>query len=352
MTQPVMIDIFAGAGGLSLGLENAGFDLLAAIESDPRHAATHRRNFPHCRLVEADVVSLAPEQLVAIVPELSGGLDLLAGGPPCQGFSVMGRRRAEDPRNDLLGEFARLVEELRPRAFLMENVPGLLSDRYGAIFAALCKRLRSAGYRVAEPLVLDARSFGVPQRRKRVFLLGVRGQAKMPGLPTITPEPPPTVWDAISDLPEVDDFPELDRCDEYAGDLGAPSAYADDLRFSEAAPLSGCLRPRHSPEVRARFAATAPGTREPISRFDRLRSDGVAVTLRAGTTREYGKHMAPRPIHPVTPRCITVREGARLHSFPDNFRFDPTRWHGSMEIGNAVPPKLAEALGRALLAAL
>lgn len=350
--RPIAVDLFAGAGGLSLGLQLAGFDVAAAIEFDPHHAETHRRNFPNCVVVERDAAKVTATQLFEAQPRLRSGIDLVAGGPPCQGFSVMGLRKATDPRNGLIGEFARLVIELNPKTFVMENVPGILAPKYRTRLNRALARLRRAGYRVAEPIVLDASDYGVPQRRKRVFIIGARGRTKLPVLPPPKATRSPTVWDALRDLPDVEAHEALAVDDVYKGRLGRPSEYATALRVKRNVGLTGCLRPTHSHDVLVRFAATLPGSREPISRFERLAKDGVAGTLRAGTTYERGKYMAPRPIHPVQDRCITVREAARLHSFPDSFAFHPTRWHGFREVGNSVPPNLARAVGAAVLQVL
>lgn len=217
--------------------------------------------------------------------------------------------------------------------------------------------MSDGGYTLVEPIeVLDAADFGVPQRRKRVFILGGRKGLELPRYP-MSKGRPPTVWQAIGDLAVVEQCTSLEDADVYVGKLGKPSRYAQVMRGLERDPedcssrsvphssrLSGFRRTLHSTEVRRRFRKCPPGQTDPISRFIRLEKSGLSSTLRAGTGVERGSFMAPRPIHPVFPRCICLREAARLHSFPDWFAFHPAKWHGFMQIGNSVPPRLARAV--------
>jgi DNA (cytosine-5)-methyltransferase 1 len=248
----------------------------------------------------------------------------------------------------------------------MENVAGLMSGGARAFLDSFLRRVKRAGYDVVEPVAtLDASDFGVPQRRKRVFVLGAKRGEGLPEYPQRNGQSAPTVWDAIGDLPNVDDFPELLETDFFEGALGTPSRYAAILRGERkngrdlSRPprekrdgLSGCARTRHQPKTVKRFARTRPGTTEPVSRFYRLPKDGVSTALRAGTGPDRGSFMAPRPIHPVHARCITVREGARLHSFPDWMEFDATKWHGFRQVGNAVPPALGRFVAGQIAAAI
>ena len=172
--RPTAIDLFCGAGGMSLGFEQAGFDVLLGVDRDGHHIAVHHRNFPHGKTLCASLADLHAGDLLDAIgarPEI----DLVFGGPPCQGFSHMGLRDAHDPRNTLVDHFARLVAEIQPRAFVMENVPGMRSGATKAVLDRATTLLQGVGYRIAEPVrVLDAGDFGVPQKRKRLFLLGVR----------------------------------------------------------------------------------------------------------------------------------------------------------------------------------
>ncbi len=369
--QPVALDLFCGAGGLSLGFEQAGFDVRAAFDVEERHVATYRANFPHAQAFQTDLSSASAGELRAAAQVGDREIDVLFGGPPCQGFSVGGIRLHDDSRNGLLVHFARLVGEICPRYFVVENVEGLLLKHAKPTLSSFIQQVKRAGYEVIEPLrALDASDFGVPQRRRRAFILGHRSGERRPRYPEPSPLVDlsgrpyfPSVWDALADLPQLDGSqPEQFERDEYVGALGAPSHYASQLRRRRTnarepvdaglsqlistgnSVLSGCLLTRHTRETVKRFIATPPGGVEPVSRYHRLEMHSVARTLRAGTDREHGKHTAPRPIHPTLPRCITTREAARLHSFPDWFVFHPTRWHGFRQIGNSVPPLLGRAV--------
>ncbi|MFO8014555.1 MAG: DNA cytosine methyltransferase [Phycisphaerae bacterium] len=356
-TRPTAIDLFCGVGGMSLGFEQAGFDVVAAFDSDDRNVRAYARNFPHASTHRVDLRKTSGDELREMAGLGKCTVDVLIGGPPCQGFSLMGKRDPQDPRSSLLYDFARLVRQIEPRYFVMENVAGLMSGTARAFLDSFLRRVKRAGYDVVEPVAtLDAFDFGVPQRRKRVFVLGAKRGEEHPEYPKRNgdAESCPTVWDAIGDLPNVDDFPELLETDVFEGPLGGPSRYAAILRgerkngrhrsrppAGKQVGLSGCARTRHQAKTVKRFANTKPGTTEPVSRFYRLPKDGVSTALRAGTGPDRGSFMAPRPIHPMHPRCITVREGARLHSFPDWMQFDATKWRGFRQVGNAVPATLA-----------
>jgi DNA (cytosine-5)-methyltransferase 1 len=195
-------------------------------------------------------------------------------------------------------------------------------------------------------LHLDAADFGVPQRRKRVFVLGCRDGEYLPVYPTARKERV-TVSAALDDL-KIVNRARLSDGDSYSGPLGKPSPYSQELRRpqgrSKPKALTGFARTEHSDEVVERFKQVKQGGVDAVSRFIRLDPKSVSPTLRAGTGPENGSFMAPRPIHPDYPRCITVREAARLHSFPDWFEFHETKWHGFMQVGNSVPPALARAV--------
>lgn len=365
-SRPIAVDLFCGAGGMSLGFEKAGFTIVTAVDQDPIHARTYQGNFPACHTLTKDVADLCGEEICEAAGILREEIDVVIGGPPCQGFSMMGKRQKDDPRNLLLYEFGRIIAEMQPRFWVMENVEGLMMGTARPIMFSFLRRLKKAGYAIVEPIqALDAKDFGVPQRRKRVFIFGYRRSLPAPSYPEPRVDAPsknkiprPTVWDAISDLYLLDDYDELLREDTYGGELGVGSEYSKTLRGEIDDPcdhssrrdlrskvLTGCRRSLHTKETIRRFTKTAPGNYEPISRFYRLTKNGMSNVLRAGTGRLYGAFTAPRPIHPVAPRCITVREAARLHSFPDWFHFDPTIWHGFRQVGNAVPPLLARAVG-------
>lgn len=385
--RPIAVDLFAGAGGLALGFEQAGFDIAAAVEFDPVHAAIHELNFPETKVICGDVKDVTGKQIREAAGLGARDIDVLIGGPPCQGFSLIGHRVLEDPRNSLVFHFLRVVTELKPRMFVMENVPGMATGAHCDLLHELIEQCKKAGYQVRMPYrTLNARSYGVPQDRERLFLLGARKGEKLPEYPSPTHrirgtrgnatlvtldlelgDLPmcPSVGDALGDLPNIDDDDSLFETDllqvklkggsEYArrlrGDIPDPSDFSPP-READSKQMSGFLRAAHTDLSKSRFAETKQGQTEPISRFFKLALDGTCNTLRAGTASERGAFTAPRPIHPVFPRCITVREAARLHSYPDWFRFHRTIWHGFRQIGNSVPPLLGRAVGGSIMKAL
>jgi DNA (cytosine-5)-methyltransferase 1 len=371
--RPVGVDLFAGAGGMSLGFEQAGFDVAAAVEYDPVHCATHEFNFPNCATICRSVADIDATYIRGASRIGDAGVDAVFGGAPCQGFSLIGKRALDDARNALVYHFVRLVVELRAKYFVFENVRGLTIGEHRRFLEEIIAEFRGNGYRVVEDYcVLNAAHYGVPQDRHRLFLLGARKGCRLPEYPERThrapsadgPEPgdlflreTPTVWDALLDLPEADDYDELLERDHVRVRFKSPSDYATPLRGIErdsadlsiprlfdANLLTSSLRTIHTELSRQRFARTRHGETEPVSRFRKLDPKGICNTLRAGTASDRGAFTSPRPIHPFSPRCITVREAARLHSYPDWFRFHVTKWHGFRQIGNSVPPLLARAV--------
>lgn len=363
--RPIGIDLFAGAGGLSLGFERAGFDVVAAVEIDPIHCAVHKFNFPRTATICKSVIDLDGDDIRSRAGIGAGDIDVVFGGAPCQGFSMIGKRALDDPRNELVHHFVRLVLELRPRYFVFENVKGLTIRPHKRFLQEIIEAFGADGtYRVVKDYrVLNAADFGVPQDRRRLFLLGARKGFAPPTYPEERRRV--TVAEAINDLPEVEEFPELMERDWVPAKYKTSSSYAKRLRGLATDPsdfsyrrefdrhiLTSSLRTHHTPLSQSRFAATPNGETEPVSRFHKLDPNSVCNTLRAGTNTDRGAFTSPRPIHPYTPRCITVREAARLHSYPDWFRFHVTKWHGFRQIGNSVPPLLAQAVAERIVVAL
>ncbi|WP_439671223.1 Type II methyltransferase M-XorII [Cupriavidus necator] len=365
MRRPIGIDLFAGAGGLSLGFEQAGFDIAAAVEIDPIHCATHEYNFPKTKTICASVVDLSGSEIRLLSGLNDTEIDVLFGGAPCQGFSMIGKRALDDQRNQLVFHYVRLVRELQPKYCVFENVKGLTLGKHAQFLTELIEALENAGYNVLTPYkVLNASNFGVPQSRERLFLMAARNDQAMPEYPNEIAARV-TVRDAIADLPDADQFTALQATDSVRVEWITESIYARRLRGMEVDDtdysytrlfdpniLTCSLITEHTEASKARFLATLPGRTEKISRFLRLDPDGLCNTLRAGTDSARGAHTSPRPIHPVYPRVLTVREAARLHSYPDWFRTHVTKWHGFRQIGNSVPPKLGRAVASAIMSAL
>lgn len=377
--RPIGIDLFAGAGGLSLGFEQAGFDVAAAVEIDPVHCAAHAYNFPSNRVIPRSVAELSALEIRSAAGIGHSEIDCVFGGAPCQGFSMIGQRALDDPRNKLVLEFVRVVRDLEARTFVFENVKGLTQGKHRGFLDELVAAFDAAGYVVRAPWrVLNAADYGTPQSRDRLILLGARKGESVPEYPqastNMAGKPPkfqdlpfgPSCHDALGDLPDVDLFPELNSRDFVRfTEYGVYSNYVKELRCEadnawhngykriwKHSQLTSSARTAHTDISRRRFAETSPGGVEPISRFFKLPPDGVANTLRAGTDSARGAFTSPRPIHYKYPRCVTVREMARLHGFPDWFRFNATKWHGARQIGNAVPPPLARAVAAMVCRAL
>lgn len=379
MARPLGIDLFAGAGGLSLGFEQAGFDVVAAVEIDPVHCAVHKFNFPDCAVIARSVVGLTAAEIRSSANIGLRNVDVVFGGAPCQGFSMIGQRILDDPRNHLVREFVRIVKDLRASYFVFENVKGLTVGKHRRFLEELIALFDEAGYDVRLPWkVLDAADYGVPQHRERLILFGARKGLPLSAYPAATTRPAdrpgpaelpqgPTAQDALDDLPDAEAFAALLASDEvrtrkawkatgaYASALRGLDNAADDFghpRRWDPALLTSSARTHHTAISRRRFSETKPGTVEPISRFYRLAPDGLSNTLRAGTDAARGAFTSPRPIHYAHARCVTVREMARLHGFPDWFRFNETKWHGARQIGNSVPPPLGRAVAGQVMQAL
>jgi DNA (cytosine-5)-methyltransferase 1 len=378
--RPIAIDLFSGCGGMSLGLEAAGFDIAASVEIDPVHALVHHYNFPYGVTLCRDISEISSRDLLKAIAlkGFSSNIDLIAGGPPCQGFSHMGKRQLDDPRNKLVFEYLRIVLEIQPKYFIFENVPGIVTGDHKYFLTELIALIEENNYSLVKPIrVLDAAAYGAPQNRKRLILIGYRNDVTAPIYPLATHgnlhgayKPPNefgvqplhkhhTVSDAIADLSEIPVFIGCDR--------GIAAARLDYSRFrtsfdiqpkqdygfchqrSQKNIIWGHLGSKHTAQTIQRFTQTIPGKIEQVSRFLKLSPDGLSNTLRAGTARNKGAHTAPRPIHYLMPRCISIREAARLHTFPDWFEFHRTIWHGFREIGNAVIPLMAKFLGMSII---
>ena len=358
-----------------MGFEASGCDVVAAVELDPVHCAVHKFNFPLCHVFCEGISGVKADA----VGEMLGAreLDVIVGGPPCQGFSQIGYRQLEDPRNRLVFEYCRLVQQLRPKYFVFENVPGMTLGAHHAFVEELLNEFEAMGYCVASPLrVLDALEYGVPQSRKRFIILGHRKDCPPLEYPAQTHN------GAQGQLSLFDALPARVVAEDAIGDLETHEAftrhdsglqpeglsyegYRFALAFEKAGKFALCdsrtfvrravwghLSSQHSELSIERFSSTPPGSTELVSRFFKLHRRLPCNTLRAGTDTARGAHTAARPIHYELPRCITIREGMRLHSYPDWFQLHRTVWHGFRQLGNSVAPLFAKALGDAIVTAL
>ncbi|RUT43730.1 DNA cytosine methyltransferase [Paenibacillus anaericanus] len=392
--KPVAIDLFSGAGGLTLGFEMAGFTVKAAVEIDNHACEAHKINFPNCEVIKEDI-SLVNKEKIQKTVGLDNEIEVVFGGPPCQGFSMAGRRASDDIRNELLNEFSRIVMDIKPKFFVMENVKGLISYKAGETLNQFLKSV-SELYSIITPIkVLNAADFGVPQNRERVFILGTRKDIEcelMYPQPThIRPKDNrfiynpnfvnhsslermdnmnfcPTVSDAIGDLPNPDLYEELIEgdCVRYRNEgVLYTSNYAQIMKGLVKDPndkstirpdwdsniITNYKRTMHEQRIREEFTNLIQGEVH-RSRRKKLNADGLSPTIRAGTKSDKGSYTALRSIHYEQPRVITVREAARLMSFPDWMYFHPTKWHGFRLVGNAVPPLMAREVALQIIKAM
>lgn len=362
--MPKIIDLFAGAGGLSLGAARAGFGIAAAVELDPFAIETHSKNFPNTVHISEDVASLTGERLFLLTGLKKGEIDGIIGGPPCQGFSYMGKRDVEDTRNDLFGHFFRLVSEMCPSFFVAENVPGILDSKYDAVRNNAFSRIDDR-YVLLPPIEVKANHYGAPTTRTRIFFIGYDPKRFRTDLNASDFLPPADVelivvktalkglhqtidpnwlseeqgWRPITSLADGRFFERISNT--VPKGVGDPASL---VRYLEKNQVSGCMGTRHSEDVEKRYEALAYGEADKISKAVRLNPDGYCPTLRAGTAKDKGSYQAVRPIHFKKPRVITPREAARLQGFPDWFVFHRTKWHSFRQIGNSVSPIVSELL--------
>lgn len=337
------IDFFCGTGGFSRGAHAAGFEVAAAYDIDPILTYSHSKNFPNTKLHLKDIGSLKASEVIS---DAGGNIDLIFGGPPCQGFSSIGRRNKNDPRRTLLQSFFQLVGDIAPSAFVMENVLGLgFHDAAPELELALARLPK--GYKIIGPAVLDAADFGAATKRKRLFLIGYDPH-RCDGF-SLTDihakkKKAVTVAEAIADLKSAKELPSEGNFDLLKIDGRKKLSEYAKLLASPDRVFTGDMRTAHTPNVIERFRRVQQGETDKIGRHPRLAWGGQCPTLRAGTGSDMGSYQSVRPIHPSEDRVITVREAARLQGFPDRHLFHPTIWHSFRMIGNSVSPIIAEAI--------
>jgi len=380
-----LIDMFAAPGGLSLGFRMAGFRLLAAIDNNENGIKTLSHNFSDSLIFSKDIQELYGEWLLDKVSMSRGDVDVLAGSPPCQGFSTVGRVKIaslvkkgiwklengnpqliDDPRNLLYKEFIRIVKEVEPKFFVMENVHGMRSYRNGNLMKEILNEFKHIGY-IVDYRVLNAAEYGVPQQRKRIFFIGNRL-----GMPNPFPEKTHdmcttreecssdyivsrnavTVWEAIGDMPSL----KAGEGDEVTDYNHPPNSQYQVWSRERSSKVFNHVARSHRQRDLDTFNAMKPGDkwknldpryknlygyRDDIfhDKFKRLWKDNPSWTVTAHLHKDGYVY-----IHPTQPRTITVREAARLQSFPDRFRFMGARTHQFKQVGNAVPPLLAKAV--------
>jgi DNA (cytosine-5)-methyltransferase 1 len=340
------IDAFAGAGGLSYGLTQAGFEVRAAFDFNEKAVETYRKNLGN-HILHRNVFDLSGTELLQLAQIKRGDCSLLAGGPPCQGFSIQRRGKDEDDRNKLVLEYFRILNEINPRFFLMENVVGILSKRGKYFLNYLIREAEKLGYR-CNVKVLNAADYGVPQLRERVFVVGERldeGKAyfKFPE-PTHDKESWVTVKEALKGLPSppISGVSHPDYDNHYRE---RNLSELNRLRISFVPPGKG--REFIPEELQLPCHRNNKNHRH-LDVYGRLSWDQPSVTL----TARFDSFTRGKFAHPEEHRSITLREGARIQTFPDSFTFVGNREQVAMQIGNAVPPLIGMILGNSIKEAL
>ncbi len=337
----LVVSLFCGLGGLDLGFDAIGdFEVAVAIDNDPKVLSIYRINFPNtitlCRDIKHVTASEIRDCIRAKYKDWDGEIAAVIGSPPCQGFSIGGLQNVNDARSLLVISFINLVVELNPTLFVMENVPAIEWKKYLHITGNVKARIEEH-YKLSKWL-LDATDYGVPQKRSRAIWVGSN---RHDFLPPPCSDKKYTVFDAIADLSDIPINPQTDLWT-----LTKPSSYASFLHETFPSQwmllnrIDGCRSTVHTEATQQKYAATVPGGKEPTTWARRLSRDGFCPTLRAGS----GNRTAGRPIHYEHARVITVREAARLHSFPDWFSFGDSKLAAHKAIGNSVPPLLARAI--------
>lgn len=367
-SKPTAISLFAGAGGCSLGFKQAGYDIRLATDHDADAVRTYRQNFPDTVCEERDIGEWTTDELLSRAGLRVGEVDILLGGPPCQGFSSAGVKAGDDPRNSLLKHYVRILEQMRPKWFVMENVEGLLTNAGGTHVRDAVTTFLEAGYSVNLEKIY-AQGYGVPQRRKRVVIVGNRlgFEFAFPEHVTrfsgsIFRKGDVTFSCALSDLPPPSLEPDkrLKYSRQPGNELEAwlrgsatqvSDHYVPELEGLQLERVRG-LQPgqtmkdlpehlQHESFKRRAFRRVMDGT--PVERrggaphgLKRLFADEPSLTITSAATREF--------IHPTEDRLLSLRECARLQTFPDDFEFAGSAGSRIQQIGNAIPPLLARTL--------
>lgn len=376
------IDLFCGAGGGTLGLVNGGFDILLSSDISRACEKTHIHNFPGTPFIRRDIHDVSSEEIKDVTGLEQGDLDLLFGGPPCQGFSIIGARRVDDPRNGLFREFMRIAKALAPKVIVIENVPGLATLKKGEVLSEVGLAFADAGYKVTGAELVAAQ-YGVPQMRWRYIFIGWRDDLDIQhaGFPqpnhgtsgigdllpnrTITDDEQKgflRTSDAISDLPEIGPG---EKGEAY---MSTPKGeYQKAMRWGLSGELWNHYAPAMSEKNLQRIRHLQPGQDWRDLPYELL-PDGMKRALRKDHTRRYRRMTwegVPRSIitrfrdpksgeytHPDQNRTISIREAARIQSFPDWFKFEGTNSEQYDQVGNAVPTLLARAIALELTGVL
>jgi len=342
-----VIDLFCGAGGLSYGFEKAGFNVLLGIDNDEAALKTFERNHKNSKSICGDITEITYTDIKKIIGNEK--IDVIVGGPPCQGMSLSGPRKFDDPRNKLYLSFIRLVKEIQPKAFVVENVPGLVRLFNGTIKDSIINEFKKIGYSVTFDILCSA-DYGVPQTRKRVVFIGVKGDENNFIYPEIM-EDIVTCEMALSDLP-----PLVDTLGEEAAEYETePQNNYQKIMRKNSKLVKNHIAAKHSEHVQETIALIPPGgnykslpegyksTRNFHVAWTRFPDNKPAPTIDTGHRHHF---------HYKYNRVPTVRESARIQSFPDDFVFIGNKTQQFRQVGNAVPPLMAEKLAKQIRALL
>ena len=352
----VAIDLFCGCGGFSYGFQQAGFDMALGIDMWKDATVTYKHNFPNACVINEDITSISSDEILSKLNMSADDIDVIIGGPPCQGFSVSGKRMIDDPRNKLYKSFVGLVDEIRPKVFVMENVPGLIRLFGGKVKEQVLYDFSSLGYRV-KVQQLSSDDYGVPQQRKRVFFVGVNEKKIPPNVKVEFPKaeygdvkkPYITCKEAISDLDFVPD--DVSLGENIAYKIPAQSEYQSLMR-KDSDSIKNHSITIHKEQTKKIIAMVPDGgnykdlplelqnTRKVHIAWTRMNSEKPCFTIDTGHNHHF---------HYKENRVPTVRESARIQSFPDRFEFIGIKTSQLKQVGNAVPPLMAKAIAEEVI---
>ena len=309
------MDLFCGAGGMTCGLSRAGYQPVAAVEIVEVACDTHHKNFPHCKLHRGPIQDFVPESFLTD----GNPVHLVSGGPPCQGFSVAGFRDPKDERNQLFREFMRVVKAVQPWYVVMENVPGILTLSKGGFYRAIVEAFEEAGYPGVSVAVLESADYGVPQLRPRAIFIANRfGWMNPYPKPQLARHQYRPIESALDGLPATEPRPEINH--EWT---------------------------KHSKDMEQRLSKVPPGGSLYETFFDAWKRQYPGLPSMTIKENHGGTH-----IHPHLNRVLSAREMARIQTFPDDYLFCGSMKKAMWQIGNAVPPRLAEVIGKSLFPSL
>lgn len=356
MKQYNVIDLFCGCGGFSKGFEEAGYNICFGIDMWNDATVTYQKNFPNATVLNEDITKVSGKDILESMGLSATDIDVIIGGPPCQGFSVSGKRMIDDERNKLYKSYVQIVSDIQPKAFVMENVPGLVRLFKGQVAKQVIEDFTAIGYSV-QMKILSADNYGVPQQRKRVFFVGLRNDLVANGAEFTYPNPVRgtgtniPVWtckDAISDLDFIPDDRVLGENLEYK--LPAVNDYQKIMREGSKSVLNHSVT-LHSARTKQIIAMVPDGgnykdlpeelwsTRKVNIAWTRMDSSKACFTIDTGHNHHF---------HYKENRVPTVRESARIQSFPDTFEFIGIKTSQLKQVGNAVPPLLAKAIAEGI----